>query len=80
VDFVETDVELDATNTADAAFQPVTAAAESAKGPTVGSTVNDFGTNNQEKDVEEGDLIVSDGERGKWPWASQGFAHIVDNR
>jgi hypothetical protein len=41
------------------------AAAESAKAPTVGDTLNDFGTNNQEEDVEEGDLIVSDGERGK---------------
>jgi hypothetical protein len=40
-------------------------AAESATGPTVGDTIDDFGTNNQEQDVEEGDLIVSDGERGK---------------
>ena len=47
------------------ASQPQAAAAESAKGPTVGNTVNDYGTNNQEKDVEEGDLIVADGERGK---------------
>jgi hypothetical protein len=40
-------------------------AAASVAGPAVGNTVNDFGTNNQEKDVEEGDVIVSDGERGK---------------
>jgi hypothetical protein len=45
--------------------EPQAAAAESAKGPTVGDTIDDFGTNNQEQDVEEGDLIVSDGERGK---------------
>jgi hypothetical protein len=50
---------------ASAASPPQAAAADSAQGPTVGNNVNDFGTNNQEKDVEEGDLIVSDGERGK---------------
>jgi hypothetical protein len=49
----------------DSASQPQAAATESAKGPTVGDTVNDFGTNNQETNVEEGDVIVSDGERGK---------------
>jgi hypothetical protein len=32
--------------------------------PTVGNDVNDFGSNNQEDDVEEGDKIVSDGTRG----------------
>jgi hypothetical protein len=41
------------------------AAEASAQGPAVGNNVNDFGTNNQETDVEEGDVIVSDGERGK---------------
>jgi hypothetical protein len=50
----------------------------SAQGPTVDATVNDFGTNNQETDVEEGDVIVSDGERGKQLWASLGFVHNVD--
>jgi hypothetical protein len=50
----------------------------SAQGPAVGNTVNDFGTNNQEQDVEEGDVIVSDGERGKWLWADQGFTRSVD--
>jgi hypothetical protein len=49
----------------------------SAQGPAVGNTVNDFGTNNQEQDVEEGDVIVSDGERGKWLWADQGFTRIL---
>jgi hypothetical protein len=64
----------------DSASQPQAAAAESAKGPTVGDTIDDFGTNNQEQDVEEGDLIVSDGERSKSPSYCQGFPHIVDNR
>jgi hypothetical protein len=71
VDFAEADgafVDVGvATSTADSAFEPVAAFSESAKSPTVGDTVSDFGTNNQEKDVEEGDLIVSDGERGKRP-------------
>lgn len=31
----------------------------------VGNNLNDFGTNNQESGVEEGDLIVSDGTLGK---------------
>jgi hypothetical protein len=58
-DFATTDVVFDD------ASEPQAMAAESGKSPTVGDTVNDFGTNNQEQDVEEGDLIVSDGERGK---------------
>jgi hypothetical protein len=52
-------------STSGSASQPQAAAAESAQGPTVGDTIDDFGTNNQEQDVEEGDLIVSDGDRGK---------------
>ena len=32
----------------------------------VGSDVNDYGTNNQENQVEEGDVIVSDGVHGKF--------------
>jgi hypothetical protein len=33
--------------------------------PSVGDTIDDFGTNNQETNIEEGDVIVSDGENGK---------------
>jgi hypothetical protein len=33
--------------------------------PAVGDTVNDFGTNNQETNIQQGDVVVSDGERGK---------------
>ena len=62
MDFAMIDVAVD---TAADSSVPQAMAAESAKGPTVGNTVNDFGTNNQEQNVEEGDLIVSDGERGK---------------
>jgi type II secretory pathway pseudopilin PulG len=40
------------------------AAAPEANLPTVGNGVNDFGSNNQEDNVEEGDKIVSDGTRG----------------
>jgi hypothetical protein len=58
-----------------AASSPVAEA--SAQGPAVGNNVNDFGTNNQETDVEEGDVIVSDGERGKWFWAGQSFPRVL---
>jgi hypothetical protein len=38
----------------------------SASTPTVGGSVNDYGTNNQETGIEEGDLVVSDGNVGEW--------------
>lgn len=34
----------------------------------VGDEFDDYGTNNQEEGVEEGDVIVSDGENGKKTW------------
>jgi hypothetical protein len=63
VDFVATDVAF--ADVAADSSEPQAAAMESSKSPTVGDTIDDFGTNNQEQDVEEGDLIVSDGDRGK---------------
>lgn len=36
------------------------------RAPDVGDNVNDFGTNNQEDSVEEGDIIVSNGRHGMW--------------
>lgn len=49
----------------DAAERPVAAASPSAGGPEVGDTIDDFGTNNQEENIEEGDFIVSDRDKGK---------------
>ena len=38
---------------------------ERSKGNAVGDNVNDYGTNNQERGVEEGDKVVTDGKVGK---------------
>lgn len=40
------------------------AAPAEASRPEVGDTIDDFGTNNQEDNIEEGDVLVSNGDRG----------------
>jgi hypothetical protein len=49
---------------------PVDGAAQTpTSAPPVGNNLDDYGTNNQEKNIEEGDLVVSDGTYGTFSMA-----------
>jgi len=51
-----------------AAHQPPQVVQGTPSKPSVSEGINDYGTNNQEKGVEEGDLIVSNGTKGEYLW------------
>lgn len=55
----------------DGAAPPAAPSAAAPERGSVGNAVDDFGTNNQEKDVEEGDTVVANEDFSKFPEMSQ---------